>query len=76
MKNVKLIFQGDSITDAGRDRRNYHDLGLGYPKYAAEHMVDCLPDVNFDFTTLALAETVQTIFLTAFTLTVLLLTLM
>ena len=49
MKDVKLIFQGDSITDACRDRRNYHHLGYGYPKYAAENMVNGLPDVNFDF---------------------------
>ena len=33
---MKILFQGDSITDAERDRRNYHDLGRGYPKYAAE----------------------------------------
>ena len=29
---MKILFQGDSITDAGRDKRNYHDLGNGYPK--------------------------------------------
>ena len=31
-----MLFQGDSITDALRDRRNYHDMGKGYPKYASE----------------------------------------
>ena len=36
MKKMLIVFQGDSITDAGRDYRNYHNLGNGYPKYAAE----------------------------------------
>lgn len=35
MKKVKLLFQGDSITDAGRKYDDIHDLGNGYPKYAA-----------------------------------------
>ena len=38
MKKVKVLFQGDSITDAGRDKRNYYDLGSGYPKFAAEQI--------------------------------------
>ena len=33
---MKILFQGDSITDAGRDHRNYHNMGKGYPKYASE----------------------------------------
>ena len=32
---MKILFTGDSITDAGRDRRNYHDLGNGYASGAA-----------------------------------------
>ena len=46
---MKILFQGDSITDAGRDKRNYHDLGAGYPKYAAEHIRAALPDTDFEF---------------------------
>ena len=46
---MKILFQGDSITDAGRDKRNYHDLGAGYPKYAAEYIVTAHPDVDFEF---------------------------
>ena len=46
---MKILFQGDSITDAGRDKRNYHDLGLGYPKYAAEHIRAALPDTDLEF---------------------------
>ena len=49
MKNIKLIFQGDSITDAGRDRRNYHNLGNGYPKFAAELIKNDHPDTEFEF---------------------------
>ena len=33
---MRILFQGDSITDAGRDYRNYHNMGNGYPKYTAE----------------------------------------
>lgn len=49
MKKVRVLFQGDSITDAGRDRRNYFDLGNGYPKYSAENLVKENPDVDFEF---------------------------
>jgi len=49
MKQVKLVFQGDSITDAGRDKRNYHEMGKGYPKYASEQLTQALPDVSFEF---------------------------
>ncbi len=38
MKKIKLLFQGDSITDAGRNYADYHDLGNGYPKYAAQYI--------------------------------------
>ncbi len=46
---MKIVFQGDSITDAGRDKRNYHDLGPGYPKFAAEHIRGAFPDTEFEF---------------------------
>ena len=46
---MKILFQGDSITDAGRDHRNYHDLGAGYPKYAAENICSAFPNVDFEF---------------------------
>ena len=49
MKNVRIVFQGDSITDAGRDKRNYRDMGLGYPKFAAEYLKNANPDIEFDF---------------------------
>lgn len=46
---MKLLFQGDSVTDAGRDRNDPHDLGLGYPRYAAAMLSDAYPDVEFEF---------------------------
>ena len=49
MKKVRIVFQGDSITDAGRDKRNYHDVGPGYPKYAVEGILEAFPDVEFEF---------------------------
>ena len=35
---IKILFQGDSITDAGRDRKNPTHLGHGYPKFVAGSM--------------------------------------
>ena len=49
MKKIKLLFQGDSITDAGRDYNDCHNLGLGYPKYAAMYLKEKYPDVEFEF---------------------------
>jgi lysophospholipase L1-like esterase len=43
-----LLFQGDSITDAGRDRftirpNNQHGLGFGYPRLIAEQILTANP---------------------------------
>ena len=55
MKNIRLLFQGDSITDAGRDKRDFHDLGDGYPKYAAQLIADANPEIAFDFINLGIS---------------------
>ncbi len=55
MKKITLVFQGDSITDAGRDYRNYHNLGFGYPKYAAEYISSMCPDVDIEFINLGIS---------------------
>jgi lysophospholipase L1-like esterase len=52
---MRILFQGDSITDAGRDRRNYHDLGNGYPKYAAELIKRAHPDTDIEFINLGIS---------------------
>ena len=49
MKKIRILFQGDSITDAGRDKRNYHHLGMGYPKFTAPRIEAAYPDVEFEF---------------------------
>ena len=46
---ITLLFQGDSITDAGRDKRNYRDMGNGYPKYAKQFIKESLPETDIDF---------------------------
>lgn len=55
MKKIRLVFQGDSITDAGRDKRNYHDMGKGYPFYASSLLTEAHPDVEFDFYNLGIS---------------------
>ena len=52
---MKILFQGDSITDAGRDRDNPHNLGQGYPKYAAEMIQARHPDTEFEFIDLGIS---------------------
>ena len=51
---MRILFQGDSITDASRDKRNYFDLGKGYPKYAAEHIRAAHPDMDIEFINLGI----------------------
>ena len=54
MKKIKLLFQGD-ITDAGRNYDDIHDLGLGYPKYAAKYLEEKYPDKEFEFIDLGIS---------------------
>lgn len=54
MKRIKLLFQGDSITDAGRDRNDFHNLGNGYPKYAAGYLRERYPNIDFEFINLGI----------------------
>jgi acyl-CoA thioesterase-1 len=39
-----VLFQGDSITDAGRDRQNSHHLGSGYAMIAASWLQALYPE--------------------------------
>lgn len=52
---MKILFQGDSITDAGRSREDCHDLGGGYPKYAAENIRGRFPDMDLEFINLGVS---------------------
>lgn len=55
MKKIKLLFQGDSITDAGRDYNDIHNLGNGYPKFAAEFLKEKFSDTEFEFIDLGIS---------------------
>lgn len=46
---MRILFQGDSITDAGRDRSDPHHLGGGYPKFVAELLREQYPEMELDF---------------------------
>ena len=46
---MRIVFQGDSITDAKRDKRNYYDMGNGYPKYATALIREAFPDSDIVF---------------------------
>lgn len=52
---MKILFQGDSITDAGRDRRDIHNLGGGYPFYAANLIKEAYPGTDFEFVNLGIS---------------------
>lgn len=54
MQKIKLLFQGDSITDAGRNFDDIHDMGNGYPRYAAELLTAKYPDIEFEFVNLGI----------------------
>lgn len=46
---MRILFQGDSITDAERDKRDFHQMGKGYPKYAAKMLSEQHPEIPFEF---------------------------
>ena len=52
---MKILFQGDSVTDAGRDRSNPADMGEGYPKFASAMIQDSYPDIDFEFVDLGIS---------------------
>ena len=52
---MKILFQGDSITDADRCRDDFHDMGPGYPSYAARFLKEENPDVDFEFINLGIS---------------------
>lgn len=52
---IKLLFQGDSITDAGRSYEDPHLLGVGYVKYAAQYLQEAYPNETFEFINLGIS---------------------
>lgn len=54
---MKILFQGDSITDAGASaaQKKGSSLGSGYPKYAAEYLREMFSDKELDFINLGIS---------------------
>lgn len=52
---MKILFQGDSITDADRNREDCHELGKGYPKYAAKYIKEYFDGMDFEFIDLGIS---------------------
>ena len=52
---MKILFQGDSVTDAGRDRSDPHDMGNGYPRFASAMIQESFPDTEFEFINLGIS---------------------
>ena len=48
MKKIKILFQGDSITDDNREIMG-NGLGIGYVAFAAKKLTAENPDVEFEF---------------------------
>ena len=46
---MTILFQGDSITDVGRDRENDACLGNGYPHFVAAALRAEFPNYNLNF---------------------------
>ena len=55
MKKIKILFQGDSITDADRDRSDYHNMGFGYADFVVKKLTAKYPDVDLEFINLGLS---------------------
>ena len=46
---MKILFQGDSVTDCGRVYDDETNLGEGYVKYTVEGLKEALPDADIEF---------------------------
>lgn len=52
---MRILFQGDSVTDAGRDRSDPHNLGPGYPFFSAEGVRSQFPELDLEFLNLGIS---------------------
>ncbi len=46
---MRILFQGDSVTDAGRNYSDPNDLGPGYVSVCAKRLQEALPKTSFTF---------------------------
>ena len=49
MGKLRVLFQGDSITDMGRDRGDIRNMGSGYPLFVASNFRAARPNFDIDF---------------------------
>jgi lysophospholipase L1-like esterase len=54
VNKVKVLFQGESITDAGRRYEDPQSLGEGYVYYAAQALKERYPQTQFEFVNLGI----------------------
>ncbi len=47
--NSIILFQGDSVTDAGRDKEEQNDMGKGYPMMVASWFAAAYPELKVKF---------------------------
>lgn len=45
---IRILFQGDSVTDGGRDRTDPTHLGVRYVKYAAQYLREMNPQLSLE----------------------------
>lgn len=57
MGKLRVLFQGDSITDMGRDRGDIRNMGSGYPLFVASNFRAARPNFDIDFLISESAET-------------------
>ncbi len=48
-KGDRILFQGDSITDCGRDRHQFYGMGNGYALMASAQIGAARPDLDLEF---------------------------
>lgn len=51
---MRILFQGDSITDGVRDRSDRHNMGEGYALYASEAIAGRHPEAELEFINLGI----------------------
>ncbi len=52
---MKILLQGDSITDWGRDRSDPHNMGGGYALFAAQAVREAHPQTELEFINLGIS---------------------
>lgn len=55
LKPIRILFQGDSVTDEERDRSNPHHLGKGYAKFCAQSLITKFPARELKFINLGIS---------------------